>query len=57
MNIIRMLLVGAAALPMCIFAQDNNDSIAAYISITTRNETLGTIQNRHEYRCDCKLQL
>lgn len=29
MNIIRMLLVGAAALPMCIFAQDNNDSIAA----------------------------
>lgn len=29
MNIIRMLLVGVAALPMCIFAQDNNDSIAA----------------------------
>lgn len=29
MNIIRMLLVGAAALPMCIFAQENNDSIAA----------------------------
>lgn len=29
MNIIRMLLVGAAALPMCIFAQDNNDSVAS----------------------------
>lgn len=29
MNIFRMLLLGAAALPMCLFAQENNDSIAA----------------------------
>lgn len=29
MNILRMLLLGVAALPMCLFAQENNDSIAS----------------------------
>lgn len=29
MNVIRMLLLGVAALPMCLFAQENNDSIAS----------------------------
>lgn len=29
MNVIRMLLLGVAALPACLFAQENNDSIAA----------------------------
>lgn len=29
MNILRMLLPGAAALPMCLFAQESNDSLAA----------------------------
>lgn len=29
MNVIRMLLLGVAALPACLFAQENNDSVAS----------------------------
>lgn len=29
MNVIHMLLLGVAALPACLFAQENNDSVAA----------------------------
>jgi len=29
MNILRMLLLGVAALPMCLFAREANDSISA----------------------------
>lgn len=28
MNILRMLLLGVAVLPVCLFAQENNDSTA-----------------------------